>query len=711
LTVAPRPVVRLAVAKPKTEEQAQREFEMQIKREEEQTRKTEQIAAIAVRKVIQRIRVATPENLDLLRAELDSTMADQVENMGSLAAKVQQEAEKELMQAQKRMDEVIAKQAEAKRVKLEAELKKKEEADREDSVLAEAAEAVMECEAKAAQATEAAKPITEASKDASPDSILSAADAAEEGIKQAKEALLAASTTLNEKWTSLSKTEGSISRLGPEFRALKAKVNECHKGLEELRPKVKEAKGRAERKAVLLRQEQSLKEKFLKYDADKDGHLNRQEVAAFAVGEYDFELDEAQLDKVMRSIGGDEGLVPFEREKRLRSFVGIERSTVRARRKAQEEAEAKAELEKTKQAALKAIEEAEELVKKADAGLPAAEAASKPLASKATSSLSSGRVLEIAEEVEASIRPLQEALDGAAERLKSASKQPGASGCKARAADVEGKMKQVQVRVVKIGCAAKAAQGLSTRKALSEMEALRTKTALNLRTLMEVKGETAAQIFQRTAKKAGRSGTLNSGAFLTLVGEIVEASGDKMDEVQNVQYEKLFEHMAGGGADIPEENFLELMRLFYTVSKSTMLTESQSINSKTVRRLEPNEMVECLNAPAMDDDVGVSRGRFLVPRDDSEGWATIAGNKGTVFLQPSSRFFICVKEIVLTEEVGASSKAVQKLAKDDFVELISIGEIDLESSLRRVKARVRKSDTVGYVTITGSQGSVFLEPC
>jgi len=81
------------------EEQARKQAEMKKKREEDDIRRKEQAAALAVRKVIQKVRVATPETYDKLRTDLEEALATHLEALGSQAEKVSQEAEQTLQQA------------------------------------------------------------------------------------------------------------------------------------------------------------------------------------------------------------------------------------------------------------------------------------------------------------------------------------------------------------------------------------------------------------------------------------------------------------------------------------------------------------------------------------------------------------------------------------------------------------------------------------
>jgi len=79
---------------------------------------------------------------------------------------------------------------------------------------------------------------------------------------------------------------------------------------------------------------------FRRYDVDGDLRLNRQEVAAFARTEYDYQAPEAFLLAVtVRLSPGDRRGVSFDKFRRLRQRLSIKRSEQRARVRREEEAE------------------------------------------------------------------------------------------------------------------------------------------------------------------------------------------------------------------------------------------------------------------------------------------------------------------------------------------------------------------------------------
>merc|ERR1712062_80429 len=139
--------------------------------------------------------------------------------------------------------------------------------------------------------------------------------------------------------------------------------------------------------------------------------------------------------------------------------------------------------------------------------------------------------------------------------------------------------------------------------------------------------------------------------------------------------------------------------------------------SKTLRRLEVNDVVEVLQGPMKDDSVNVDRIFARVMKDGTEGYITIAGNQGTVFLKEGGGTFKVVKETILTEAFELETKEsarklkdnTRKLKEGEIVEVYEWPKKEETSGLHRLKGKVKSDGAVGWVTSTGNQGTVYLE--
>jgi len=70
--------------------------------------------------------------------------------------------------------------------------------------------------------------------------------------------------------------------------------------------------------------------------------------------------------------------------------------------------------------------------------------------------------------------------------------------------------------------------------------------------------------------------------------------------------------------------------------QSTLLTDGLEVTNvgRTLRKLEPNEMVEALDTPAVAQATGLLRVRVRAERDGVCGFATVRSTQGVTFLEP-----------------------------------------------------------------------------
>jgi len=187
----------------------------------------------------------------------------------------------------------------------------------------------------------------------------------------------------------------------------------------------------------------------------------------------------------------------------------------------------------------------------------------------------------------------------------------------------------------------------------------------------------------------------------------------RRDMLEEPQLERLFCHIVMDGTGmLDKERFVAMLtRLAYRVERDTVLTQDKSIKSKVCRRLEAGEVVEELGIPEIEGE-NVRRVHCRTARDNLEGWATVSGSQGTIFLAPRSAFYFCVSEAVITDGMQvADSKTVRRVQKGEIVEALDLEKKDVSIGVMRVKCRAIRDGTLGWVTVVGNAGKTFLEPC
>jgi len=259
----------------------------------------------------------------------------------------------------------------------------------------------------------------------------------------------------------------------------------------------------------------------------------------------------------------------------------------------------------------------------------------------------------------------------------------------------------VQGLIDRVSKAIKLAKERSAQKAKEQLEALRQEALTALRKAIADQAKTPEGFFESLA--AG-------GESLTCAQFIAGVPDLKLEDGQG---EKLFRHMAEDSDAIAKDRFVDMLRLYYKVVKATVLTESLSIKSKTMKRLDVGEVLEGLEGPSKDDASGVMRHRCRIVQEGGlEGWVTLAGNQGTKFLELGGNFMTCVKETTITDGLSiANSKTIRNISQGEVIEVREWPKKEADAEVLRVKGKAKKDGTIGWVTVAGNAGTTFLEVC
>merc|ERR1711972_122156 len=92
--------------------------------------------------------------------------------------------------------------------------------------------------------------------------------------------------------------------------------------------------------------------------------------------------------------------------------------------------------------------------------------------------------------------------------------------------------------------------------------------------------------------------------------------------------------LTNGTQTLSSDAFVQLAVPRMKVMRATTLTSVLNIaEEKIIRALRVGEVLEALEGPVKEDKTGVMRMRVKTVKDGKEGWATLAGNAGTIFLK------------------------------------------------------------------------------
>lgn len=216
----------------------------------------------------------------------------------------------------------------------------------------------------------------------------------------------------------------------------------------------------------------------------------------------------------------------------------------------------------------------------------------------------------------------------------------------------------------------------------------------------------------------GKDDRVDESEFLAFFSkcEKPKKDGDESESLSDEDLSRLFGALdEGDDGAIPKDIFYGFIRRHMKVVKETVMTEEMPIkDTKTVRRLELNEVCEVLDGPIPlpdDEAQGIKRVKVKMLKDNKEGWATPTGNQGTVFLEESEVKMKVLKETIMTPtfEISASKETLKKLKPGEVVEVREWMKKDESSGLMRAKVKTKSDGKVGWATAVGNSGNVFLE--
>jgi len=753
---------RIEEQRKRVEEMKQQQAEQQRKAEEERLqkekemaqKKEEQRAMLAIRRVIQKVRLATPANIEELEKELQEVLAKELEACATQKDRMKQESDTGLEQGKQRIEQIKEQQRKAEEARLEKERKLKEALEAAEALLKDLEGQVEEAEELSKSLKEEAEPFT-SGKDLDLEEISATSNAVNEAMQEAKEKLKACTDFISQKGPEM-RVQGQPGQASAEIKTkmtkLLQRINESTRGNDTLMHSIVEAKRKAVAKAEAKKKLKAQTAVFDKYDTDKDGMLSQKEVEKYMKGEFQLKLTKVQVEAMM-AILVEEGVKGVKKADfhKLKVSIGIARERIidAERKKAREAkekrlAELKAELQEKITEAKKTIDA---LGEKVQATMTKA-----PLPNKGAN-MPAGEMLKHADEIDEAVKEAKEAGSEAKTTLTEIAEGVDEDlkvwlGFEIR--KLQGSLNSQDPKLTRASNVTSKIRDDARKKESEEIYALE-KRALDL-----IKGHQRVKKLSNEAMfaeiDADKDDKISEAEFVNFFSKCereppakkakTEDNGDKKEDEEKKEEEKEEEEAApevpmpskeelerlfasideeGDGA-ISKDKFTNLIRTFMKVVKDTVITSGIAIkDSKPLRRLEVGELVEIVEGPTSDEGAaGVSRVHAKVMKDDLDGWITLSGNKGTSFLEDSGNQWKVVKETIMTESFeldGGAAKEnarklkvnTRKLKEGEIVEVREWARKEETSGLMRMKCKAKSDGATGWVTTIGNQGTVFLE--
>lgn len=157
-------------------------------------------------------------------------------------------------------------------------------------------------EASTQNATSTAQSLLSLGDAALSDATLKSIHAAEEVASSAMASCNACTEFIQSKETDLDEADGARPEVEQALARLSPRIQDALRRSTEAFNRAKAIGEKLTKKAAALRFEETRNELFAKYDADGDGFLNREEIRAYALGEFKFELPGETLDRIWRTL-------------------------------------------------------------------------------------------------------------------------------------------------------------------------------------------------------------------------------------------------------------------------------------------------------------------------------------------------------------------------------------------------------------------------
>lgn len=667
--------------------QRKRQEEMKRHREEEAQRRKEMVAATSVRKVLAKVRAARPDSYDSLRVLVEESIAANLEAMGSMVSKVGQEAEEVLQATQSRIDEINEQRAEEERKRAEEEKRRRHEAENSAQFIEQAKSDAQTQQSKLQEAEEMCRQLED---EGDPAKLLEQAEAAEKQINSVRDEASNVKSSIYEKQRALGDMIGSKVRR--ELGEILAKLSTGIRSLDGTLHSVKRRREKVAGKAAAARKINDKKSTFTKFDVDRDGKLNKKEVEAYMKATINFDLPQAILDQIVKKLDP----ISFAKFRSLHQRLYIAKSELLAREARAAEAAKQIELEEKTQALMSVIHEADASLQDAEAALVEAE-----------------RKRSLLRSMDASIDDIEEGVQRLDSLTKSADEAFSSShgkieeAQKLRVGDMQTRGEPQLLRLIhrekhgkerlqRLEDLLKDLQEKAKQKTLTEMDQKKSDVVLALWKKISDDTTTVPQLFE----------TMNGGGSISRekFNELLRGLSDL--ELTDAERDKLFTYVAGDSASMTKETFLEMMKLYYTCIKSTVMSEELSIKSKQVRRLELGAVLEALEGPRNEEVAKLVRLRCRAS-DGTEGWVTYKGNQGTTFLEPGGQKYVCLQATEITEALDVSSTSIRMLAEGELIEVTEFEKKD--GDVTRIKGKAKSDGVHGWITIS-SPNSTFLQP-
>jgi hypothetical protein len=132
---------------------------------------------------------------------------------------------------------------------------------------------------------------------------------------------------------------------------------------------------------------------------------------------------------------------------------------------------------------------------------------------------------------------------------------------------------------------------------------------------------------------------------------------------------------------------------------------------KVQKKVVVGEVLQVIESERSDKDSDINRMKFRSLKDSKEGWVSIRGNQGTIYLEVSKSHYLVEKLVPLTSGASGDSSKVRELAVGEAVEALAPPVEEKPDSKLGFRARAVSDGKLGWVFFSIKAGPPPVKPC
>lgn len=676
------------------------------KRAEEEQQRLEQHYTMVARRAIQRIRLATPETYDAMEREVEVVLAQELPKCGSQAPQVREEATKAIEQMRQRMEDIKLQRQKEEEKRLQEEQLRKDQEEKAKQLLVQLGELIDKAEKDIEKVKEARAPLGEIGsekKDLEASELASAEKSVREVAVDAKASCKACTDFLVEQRPIIEQARFLLAETRQELVKVQMRLHVALKFLTSTLITAKAMHTKAAKKVAAAKHAAKIQDIFEKYDRDGDGLLSRQDIVAYAKGEFKFDMSDEAVEKSWCFLvtNGDAG-IPLEKFQRLKVSVGIAREEAASEIRLRILEEKRKHFEARKKELQDKIDKVTESANEVEPEVAKAEGMVAPFKKP---EFTAGAPAEVKEMIDKS----RDQIEAARQEIETVRKDVGGltndvdqdmlDFVNEAVARLTFRLNMFGSRLDRAASELEQGQEMVNRQEVAIVAQDRSKVSKVVWDHLSSAKLSSDDLFKSLTKD---DGGLRKDAFLAFF-ELCKS------DISKESLEMLHKHLdEEGKGELSKEVFLRLSKLHFRVMQDCVVTDRRAVkDGKIVRRLEVDEVLQVLEGPVQDDAVSLMRLRGRAMKDGIEGWVTVKGNSGTVFLEPGGGVWKTKHEVAVhsTFEPDAEDcKTVHTLKEGSFVEVLEWDKKHEASGSIRVMVKAYGTNFSGWVTKGGDDG-------